>query len=75
MAKIKLENKTQSKIFLGGYCFVPGITETCDLTKAEETNINKLLETKPMKARIKSKLLIIHKIEEEQPQDETNEIK
>lgn len=64
MAKIKLENLTKSKIFLGGFCFVPGVTETCELTKAEEGNIKSLLDTKFMKTKIKEKLIIVHEIKD-----------
>ena len=64
MAKIKIDNKTQNTIFLEGYAFLPGITETQDLSKAEETKIKKLLDRPTMKERIEKGLIILNPKEE-----------
>lgn len=64
MAKIKIDNKTQNTIFLASYAFLPGITETQDLTKAEETKIKKLLDRPSMKERIEKGLIILNPKEE-----------
>lgn len=62
MAKFILENKTQNKIWLYTYCFVPGVTETQDLTEDEEKEIRKRLDTPTNKERIKNKVLIFKEV-------------
>lgn len=58
MAKFIVENKTQNKIWLYTYCFVPGVTETQDLTEDEEKEIRKRLDAPTNKERIKNGVLI-----------------
>lgn len=57
MAKFIIDNKTQNKIWLYTYCFVPGITETQELTEEEEAEIRKRLDVPAMKERIKKGVL------------------
>lgn len=49
--KLKLINKTQSVIWLDGYCFVPGETITQELSAQEQKKLEKMLKTDTIQKR------------------------
>lgn len=49
--KLKLINKTQSAIWLDGYCFVPGETTTQELSAQEQKKLEKMLKTDTIQKR------------------------
>ncbi|MGL4652608.1 MAG: hypothetical protein ACRCX2_09030 [Paraclostridium sp.] len=53
MAKLKLTNKTTNNFWLSGYCFVPGVTTTGELTLEEEVGLRNFMKNESIAERIK----------------------
>lgn len=57
--KVRVENKSKNKIWIGDFCFIPGIS-TADVTEKQQKEIEHIEKKNPTIAKaIKEKLLKI----------------
>lgn len=74
MAKYKVQNKTQVKLWIGDFCFVPG-TSTVEMGTVQKKVVDNILKNNKSIAKlVTDKDLIITK-EEEQAETTTEETK
>lgn len=69
--KLKLTNKTTNNLWLAEYCFIPGITETEELSSIKEKELKECLDKKTMIDRIEKGLIIVEWIDEKKKNKKT----
>ena len=64
--KLKLTNKTTNNLWIAEYCFIPGITETENLSKEKVDQLKDFFENNNyIKSKIENEVLVIEWLEEE----------
>lgn len=64
--KLKLTNKTTNNLWIAEYCFIPGVTETENLSKEKVDQLKYFFENNNyIKSKIKNEVLVVEWLEEE----------
>lgn len=64
--KLKLTNKTTNNLWIAEYCFIPGVTETENLSKEKADQLKDFFENNNyIKSKIENEVLVIEWLEEE----------
>lgn len=64
--KLKLTNKTTNNLWIAEYCFIPGTTETENLSKEKVDQLKDFFENNDyIKSKIENEILIVEWLEEE----------
>lgn len=64
--KLKLTNKTTNNLWIAEYCFIPGVTETENLSKEKVDQLKDFFENNNyIKSKIENEVLVIEWLEEE----------
>lgn len=64
--KLKLTNKTTNNLWIAEYCFIPGVTETENLSKEKVDQLKDFFENnKYIKSKIENEVLVVEWLEEE----------
>lgn len=64
--KLKLTNKTTNNLWIAEYCFIPGTTETENLSKEKIDEFKDIFENNNyIKSKIENEILIVEWLEEE----------
>lgn len=64
--KLKLTNKTTNNLWIAEYCFIPGVTETENLSKDKLDELKNFFENNNyIKSKMNNDLIVIEWLEEE----------
>lgn len=64
--KLKLTNKTTNNLWIAEYCFIPGETETENLSKEKIDEFKDIFENNNyIKSKIENEILVVEWLEEE----------
>lgn len=64
--KLKLTNKTTNNLWIAEYCFIPGVTETENLSKEKVDQLKDFFENNNyIKSKIENEVLVVEWLEEE----------